>query len=82
MPENDFDGFTNKLVQAGATLEFLKYADALFEILLVGGLLQPGGGYVDDGAPPSPFSILHAKEPTEVNDLKPYVDVMNKLIRR
>jgi hypothetical protein len=48
----------------------------------VGGLLQPGGGYIDDGAPMSPFSILHVKEPTEVADLKPYVDVMNKLIRR
>ena len=82
VPENDFDGFTNKLVQAGATLEFLKYADALFEILLVGGLLQPGGSYLDDGAPPSPFSILNAKEPTEVADLKPYVEVLNKLIRR
>jgi hypothetical protein len=30
----------------------------------------------------SPFSILNAKEPTEVADLKPYVDVFNKLIRR
>jgi hypothetical protein len=82
VPENDFEGYTNKLVQAGVTLEYLKYADALFEILLVGGLLVPGGSYVDDGAPMSPFSILHAKEPTEVADLKPFVDVMNKLIRR
>ncbi|KAF8532541.1 hypothetical protein JB92DRAFT_599623 [Gautieria morchelliformis] len=82
VPEGDFDSFTSKLVQAGSTLEYLKYADALFEILLVGGLLQPGGSYVDDGAPPSPFSILQAKEPAEVDDMKKYVDVLNKLIRR
>ncbi|KAF8530523.1 hypothetical protein BU17DRAFT_35813 [Hysterangium stoloniferum] len=82
VPEGDFDNFTNKLVQAGSTLEFLKYADALFEILLAGGLLQPGGSYVDDGAPPSPFSILQAKEPVEVDDMKKYIDVLNKLIRR
>ena len=63
VPEGDFDAFTTKLVQAGSTLEFLKYADALFEIILVGGLLQPGGSYIDDGAPPSPFSIFNAKEP-------------------
>ncbi|EKM54281.1 uncharacterized protein PHACADRAFT_258024 [Phanerochaete carnosa HHB-10118-sp] len=78
----DFDGYYNKLVAAGGQLELLKYADALFEILLVGGLLQPGGGYLDDGAPPSPFSIFNSKEPVEVADVKKYVDVLNKLIRR
>jgi len=82
VPKDDFEGYTNKLVQAGVTLEYLKYADTLFECLLVGGLLQPGGSYVDDGAPMSPFSIFNVKEPTEVADVKPYVDVFNKLIRR
>ncbi|KAH9839380.1 eukaryotic translation initiation factor 5C [Rhodofomes roseus] len=82
VPENDFEGVTNKLVQAGSTLEYLKYAEALFEILLIGGLLQPGGNYLDDGAPPSPFSVLKAKEPVEVANIKQYVDVLNKLIRR
>ena len=60
----------------------MKYADALFEILLVGGLLQPGGQYVDDGTPLSPFAIINAKEPVEVADVKQYVEVLNKLIRR
>lgn len=82
VPEGDFDSFATKLVQAGSTLELLKYADALFEIILVGGLLQPGGSFVDDGAPISPFSIYHAKEPVEVDDIKKYVEVINKLIRR
>ena len=49
VPPTDFDAIANKLVQAGSTLELLKYADALFEILIVGGLLQPGGQYIDDG---------------------------------
>ena len=82
VPQGDFDGYTNKLVQAGSTLEFLKYADALFEILLVGGLLQPGGSYVEDGAPSSPFSIFNAQEPVDVVEIKKYVEVLNKLIRR
>lgn len=82
VPEGDFDSFTTKLIQAGSTLEFLKYADALFEIILVGGLLQPGGSYYDDGAPISPFTIFNAKEPAEIEDLKKYVEVLNKLIRR
>lgn len=80
--ENDFDSFSTKLIQAGSTLEFLKYADALFEILLVGGLIQPGGSYVEDGAPVSPFTIFNAKEPADVDDIKRYIEVLNKLIRR
>ena len=82
VPEADFDSFATKLVQAGSTLEFLKYADALFEIILVGGLLQPGGSFIDDGAPTSPFSVFNAKEPAEVDDIKKYIEVLNKLIRR
>lgn len=82
VPAGDFDSFATKLVQAGSTLEFLKYADALFEIILVGGLLQPGGSFVDDGAPVSPFTIFNAKEPAEVDDIKKYIEVINKLTRR
>ncbi|KAG8936960.1 hypothetical protein FRC02_009097 [Tulasnella sp. 418] len=82
VPPGDFDSFTNKLVAAGSTLEFLKYSDALFEILLVGGLLQPGGSFVDDGTPPSAFSIANVQDPTSVDEIKKYVDVFNKLIRR
>ncbi|KAF9012315.1 hypothetical protein BDQ17DRAFT_1419708 [Cyathus striatus] len=82
VPAGDFDAFTAKLVQAGSTLEFLKYADALFEIILVGGLLQPGGGYIDDGAPISPFTIFNVPEPVQVDEVKKYIDVLNKLIRR
>ncbi|PPQ98623.1 hypothetical protein CVT24_003956 [Panaeolus cyanescens] len=82
VPSGDFDTFATKFVQAGSTLEFLKYADGLFEIIFVGGLLQPGGSFVDDAAPVSPFTIFNAKEPAEVEDIKKYVEVINKLIRR
>jgi len=80
--EGDFESYATKLVQAGSTLDFLKYADALFEIILVGGLLQPGGNYIDDGAQVSPFTIFNAKEPAQVDEIKSYIDVLNKLIRR
>jgi hypothetical protein len=80
--QGDFDAYTTKLIQAGSTLEFLKYADVLFELILVGGLLQPGGAYVEDGAPTSPFTILNSKTPAGTEDIKPYIEVLNKLIRR
>ena len=82
VPEGDFEGYYNKLVQAGSSLEFLKYADTLFEIYFCGGLLQPGGNSVQDSAPLAPFSIVKAKDPAQIDDLKNYVDVLNKLIRR
>ena len=82
VPPGDFDAFTNKLIQAGSTLEFLKYADPLFEILFAGGLLQPGGNYIDDGSPVCPWAIVNAKEPASAEELKKYIDVQNKLIRR
>lgn len=82
VPPGDFDVVTSKLVQAGSTLEFLKYADALFDILIVGGLLQPGGQYLDEEGPSSPFSVFQAKEPPELDDIRKYVEVFNKLIRR
>jgi len=82
VPEGDFEGYTNKLITAGATLEFLKYSDALFEILFVGWILQPGGSRLDDDAPPSPFSVNNAAEPATVEELKKYVDVFAKVIRR
>lgn len=82
VPPGDFEVVTSKLVQAGSTLEFLKYADALFDILIVGGLLQPGGQYLDEEGPSSPFSVFQAKEPPELDDIRKYVEVFNKLIRR
>ena len=82
VPQGDFDAVSNKLIQAGSTLEFLKYSDALFDVLLAGGLLQPGGAYLDADGPTSPFSIVQAAEPPTVEELKKYVDVFNKLIRR
>ncbi|KAJ3825094.1 hypothetical protein EV361DRAFT_799365 [Lentinula raphanica] len=81
VPEGDFDSFSSKLISAGSTLEFLKYADPLFEIILVGGLLQPGGSYIDN-VPTSPFTIFNAKDPANVEEIKKYIEVLNKLIRR
>ncbi|KAL4402784.1 hypothetical protein ACI68E_000558 [Malassezia pachydermatis] len=62
-------------------LDYRKYADPLFEILIVGGLLAPGGSYIEDGAPLSPFSIFAAKT-ASIEDVRPYVDTIEKMVRR
>jgi len=78
-----------KLVQAGSTLEFLKYYEQLFELLFVGGLLQPGGSYLDDKR--SPVYIVRTKEDGDGSEtaetggeggVKGMVEVLKRVIQR
>ncbi|RUS15583.1 hypothetical protein BC937DRAFT_92260 [Endogone sp. FLAS-F59071] len=75
----NFDQISANLDAAGNTLEYRKYGEPLFEILITGGILEPGGTIADD-AERSPFSIFSADE-TPASITK-HVDVFNKLIRR
>jgi len=75
-----FEEISQNLDLAGNTLEFRKYGETLFEILLTGGVLAPGGTIVDDGAKRSPFSIFTAED--NIESIKKHVEVFNKLIRR
>ncbi|WWC88478.1 uncharacterized protein L201_003389 [Kwoniella dendrophila CBS 6074] len=80
------DSLVSKLVTAGSTLEFLRYYEQLFEILFVGGLLQPGGSYLDDKK--SPIYIL--KDDEEEDDgtwsknvgVKGMIEVLKRVIQR
>ncbi|CAK9784216.1 unnamed protein product [Cutaneotrichosporon oleaginosum] len=75
------DALVTKLVQAGTSLEFLKYSEQLFELLVVGGLLQPGGSYLDDKR--SPFYILQDdSELGDWNPVKGIVEVLQRVIQR
>lgn len=81
VPDGDFEGFTNALDKAGNTLDYRKYNDQFFEIFITGGLLAPGGSYLDENVPLTKFSIFEAKT-AEVNEVKPFVSTLEKLIRR
>ncbi|CAG8468816.1 1482_t:CDS:2 [Paraglomus brasilianum] len=76
----DFEDIAQQLDRAGNDLEYHKYGETLFEILLTGGILAPGGIISQDGAPRSPFSIFAAEDNTET--IKKHVEVFDKLIRR
>jgi hypothetical protein len=83
LPPNDLDAVAAKLDTLGNQLDYRKYEGPLFEVLLVGGILAPGGSFIDDGAEKSPFSILTSTQyPIDQADMKKHVDVFNKLIRR
>ncbi|KAI9029009.1 armadillo-type protein [Phycomyces nitens] len=68
-----------KLDAGGNTLEYRKYNDSLFEILITGGILEPGG-IINDDAERCPFSIFGCAD--DNTSIKNAVDVFNKLIRR
>ncbi|CAG8778521.1 8537_t:CDS:2, partial [Acaulospora morrowiae] len=46
----NFDEISQQLDLSGNTLDYKKYGETLFEILLTGGVLVPGGTILDDGA--------------------------------
>ncbi|KAG0056842.1 hypothetical protein BGZ83_003136 [Gryganskiella cystojenkinii] len=76
----NLDEISAKLDAAGNTLEYRRYAETLFEILIVGRLLAPGGTFLEDGTPASPFSIFEAQD--NLASIKKHVEVFNKLMRR
>ncbi|KAF9113584.1 hypothetical protein BGX27_001232 [Mortierella sp. AM989] len=76
----NLDDLSTKLDAAGNTLEYRRYAETLFEILIAGRLLAPGGTFLEDGTPASPFSIFQSQD--DLASIKKYVDVFHKLMRR
>lgn len=46
--ELDLDKASQFLVQAGSKLDIRRYAEALFDILITGGVLAPGGTVIDE----------------------------------
>lgn len=46
--ELDLDKASKFLIQAGSKLDIRRYAEALFDILITGGVLAPGGTVIDD----------------------------------
>ncbi|KAG0236133.1 hypothetical protein BGW42_004017 [Actinomortierella wolfii] len=76
----NLDEISQKLDAAGNTLEYRRYAENLFEILITGRLIAPGGTFVEDGSEASPFSIFSS--PEDLASIKKHVEVFNKLMRR
>ncbi|KAG0255339.1 hypothetical protein DFQ27_006301 [Actinomortierella ambigua] len=76
----NLDEISQKLDAAGNTLEYRRYAENLFEILIAGRLIAPGGTFVEDGTEASPFSMFSS--PDDLASIKKHVEVFNKLMRR
>ncbi|XP_017276225.1 basic leucine zipper and W2 domain-containing protein 1-A [Kryptolebias marmoratus] len=76
---NDLEAVTKFLDTSGAKLDYRRYAETLFDILVAGGMLAPGGSLSEDIAC-AEFCVFKAQEDMET--MQAYAQVFNKLIRR
>ena len=69
---------------AGAKLDYRRYAEVLFDILVAGGQLAPGGSIVED-PDPNKLSKTHVcvfGTEESIDKIKAFYDVYYKLLRR
>uniref|UniRef100_A0A3Q3JYV7 W2 domain-containing protein n=1 Tax=Monopterus albus TaxID=43700 RepID=A0A3Q3JYV7_MONAL len=75
----DLEAVAKFLDTSGAKLDYRRYAETLFDILVAGGMLAPGGTLSDDVIC-TDFCLFKAQEDMET--MQAYAQVFNKLIRR
>nr|KAF6468986.1 basic leucine zipper and W2 domains 2 [Molossus molossus] len=79
---DDLEAVAKFLDSTGSRLDYRRYADTLFDILVAGSMLAPGGTRIDDGdkTKMTNHCVFSAKEDHET--IRNHAQVFNKLIRR
>lgn len=81
---NDLEAISKFLDAAGNKLDYRRYGETLFDILIAGGLLVPGGTFSQDGDGPFKTDACIFATPNEINLelMKNWEQVFVKLMRR
>jgi len=70
-----------KFLELNSTkLDYRQYAEEMFDVLIAGGLLAPGGSIVSDGAERNPFSSFELEVDPE--EQKQSIKIIQALVRR
>jgi len=78
---SDLESISKYLDIAGNKLDYRRYGEVLFDILIAGGLLVPGGSISQDGEKPSTdYCIFRA--PEDMESMRNQEQVFIKLMRR
>ncbi|XP_002933339.1 basic leucine zipper and W2 domain-containing protein 2 [Xenopus tropicalis] len=79
---NDLEAVAKFLDTTGSRLDYRRYAETLFDILIAGSMLAPGGSRIDDGdkTKQTNHCVFAAEEDHET--MRNYAQVFRKLIRR
>jgi len=79
--EGDLESISRFLDTAGNKIDYRRYGEVLFDILIAGGLLVPGGSISQDGEKPKTnYCIFEASE--DMDAMHAHEQVFIKLMRR
>ncbi|CAG9830103.1 unnamed protein product [Diabrotica balteata] len=81
---NDFEAISRYLDSAGNKLDYRRYGECLFDVLIAGGILVPGGTLSQEGDGPYRTEACIFNTPDEINMdiMKNWEQVFIKLMRR
>jgi len=77
----DLELVSKFLIQSGSKLDFRRYSEALFDVLITGGILAPGGTIVtDNNAVPSKLCVFETE--ADVDSMRNITLVLERMIRQ
>ncbi|XP_039188681.1 basic leucine zipper and W2 domain-containing protein 2 isoform X2 [Crotalus tigris] len=79
---DDLEAVAKFLDATGSRLDYRRYADTLFDILIAGSMLAPGGTRIDDHDKTKMTNQCVFSADEDHDALRHYAQVFNKLIRR
>lgn len=81
---NDFEAISRYLHGAGNKLDYRRYGECLFDILIAGGILVPGGtlSQEGDGPPKTEVCIFCTPDEIDIQLMKNWEQVFTNLMRR
>lgn len=79
--QKDLEQASKFLIQSGSKLDYRRYAEALFDILITGGILAPGGTIVTDNkAAMAELCIFNTEE--SVSSMRNITQLFERIIRQ
>ncbi|XP_030762638.1 protein krasavietz [Sitophilus oryzae] len=81
---NDFEAISRYLDLGGNKLDYRRYGECLFDILIAGGILVPGGSLSQEGDGPhkTDACIFNSSDEINMEEMKNWEQVFIKLMRR
>lgn len=75
---NDLEAISKFLDAAGSKLDYRRYGEALFDIMIAGGLLVPGGSIAQDGDKPVKTSACVFEQPEDMESMRNFEQVKSR----
>ena len=77
---NDLDAISKYLDAAGSKLDYRRYGEDLFDILIAGGLLVPGGSIAQDGDKPVKTTACVFEQPEDMESMRNFEQVIYPIL--